>query len=85
VEGIRDVAECGRGLLVGRVYDTLFLLYRIESAWEGIYSGVGRGYTGVALKGCWVQEEGVGGGGWAGVCVAYTYIEYKVSVMIAYL
>jgi hypothetical protein len=44
---------------------------------------VGRGYTGVALKGGGVQEEGVGGCGWAGV--VYRYIEYKVSVKIAYL
>jgi hypothetical protein len=30
-----------------------------------------------------VQEEGAGGCGWESV--VYRYIEYKVSVMIAYL
>jgi hypothetical protein len=49
----------------------------------GLCRGVGRGYTGVALKGGGEQEEGVGGCGWASV--AYRYIEYKVSVMNAYL
>jgi hypothetical protein len=33
----------------------------------GICSGVGRGYTGFALKGGGVQEEGVGWCGSAGV------------------
>jgi hypothetical protein len=42
--------------------------------------GVRRGYTGVVLKGGGVQEEGVGGCGWAGV--AYRCMEYKVSVKI---
>jgi hypothetical protein len=60
-----------------------FFMYRIESGWVGLCRGVGRGYTGVTLKGGGVQEEGGGGCGWAGV--VYRYIEYKVSVMIAYL
>jgi hypothetical protein len=66
VGGISDVAECGHGLLVVCVYDSFFL-YRIVSGWVGLCRGVGRGYTGVALKGGGVQEERVGGCGWAGV------------------
>jgi hypothetical protein len=50
VDGISDVAECGRGLLVVRVYASFFM-YRIEYGWAGLCRGVGRGYTGVALKG----------------------------------
>jgi hypothetical protein len=42
-------------------------MYRIESGWVGICRDVGRGYTGVALNSGEVQEEGVGGCGWAGV------------------
>jgi hypothetical protein len=50
VDGISDVAECGSGLLVVRVYESFFM-YRMESGWVGLCRGVGRGYTGVALKG----------------------------------
>jgi hypothetical protein len=58
VDGIHDVADCGRGLLVVRVCE--LFLYRRESGWVGLCRGVGRGYMGVALKGGGVQEEGVG-------------------------
>jgi hypothetical protein len=50
VDGISDMAECGRGLLVV-VYMSRFFMYRIEFGWAGLCRGVGRGYTGVALKG----------------------------------
>jgi hypothetical protein len=66
VGGICDVAECGHGLLVVCVYES-FLCIGIESGWVGLCRGVGRGYTGVALKGGGVREKGVGGCGWAGV------------------
>jgi hypothetical protein len=65
------------------VYMSRFFMYRVESGWVGLCTGVGRGYISVALKGGGLQEEGVGRCGWAGV--AYRYIEYKVSMMIAYL
>jgi hypothetical protein len=42
VNGIRDVAECGRGLLIVLVYESFFL-YRIESGLVGFCRGVGRG------------------------------------------
>jgi hypothetical protein len=74
VDGIRDVAECGRGLLVVRVYESFFIIffmYRIEHGWVGLFRGVGRGYTGVALhptcaggRGRWV---------WLGRCSVYLY------------
>jgi hypothetical protein len=60
---------------------------QVESGWVGICRGVERviRVLHVALKGGGVQEEGVGGCGWAGVLVAYRYIEYEASAMIAYL
>jgi hypothetical protein len=82
VDGISDVVECSHGLLVVHVYESFFM-YQIESGWVGLCRGVGRGYLGVTLTGGGGQEEGVGGCGWAGV--TYRYIEYKVSVLIAYL
>jgi hypothetical protein len=42
-------------------------MYRIEPDWVGICRSVRRGYMGVVLKGGGVQEECVGGCGWAGV------------------
>jgi hypothetical protein len=56
-----------RSWFVGCTCIRVFFLYRIESGWVGLCRGVGRGYTGVALKGGGAQEVGVGECGWAGV------------------
>jgi hypothetical protein len=49
MDGIRDVAECGHGLLVVCVYESFHVSDRIRLG--GNLLGCGEGYMGVALKG----------------------------------
>jgi hypothetical protein len=64
---ISDVAECGCGSLVVRVYELFHVSDRIRGG--GICRGVGRvlRVLHIALKRGGVLKEGVGGCGWAGV------------------